>query len=402
MVIFEIIRVALQSILANLFRSMLTMLGIIIGVAAVITMVAVGSGAQRAINEQIESLGANILNISSARSFRGGISRNQMTLTVNDAQTLKDESRYIMALVPEIDGREQVKYKNKNINISIIGTTPDFAPVQGFKIKYGRMFTLSDDQAKRRVAVLGADIPGELEANPHELIGSVITIKNQPFEILGIFEEKGSVGYRNPDDDIWIPLQTAQFRVQGTDRLETISAQISEKVSLEKAIVEIERLLRREHKILPGKDNDFTITDSRIFLNTAQEATRIFTFLLAAIASVSLIVGGIGIMNIMLVSVTERTKEIGIRSALGATRTNILFQFLVESMALCLLGGIAGIGVGYFASSMLNELAGWQTYVSPSSIVVAFTFSAIVGLLFGLLPARRAAHLDPIDALRYE
>jgi putative ABC transport system permease protein len=402
MVIFEIIRVAFQSIIANLFRSMLTMLGIIIGVAAVITMVAVGSGAQRAINDQIESLGANILNISSSRSRRGGVSRNQMTLTVNDAQMLKDESKYIMALVPEIDGREQIKYKNKNINVSVVGTTADFAPVKGFKIQYGNMFSLSDDEAKRRVAVLGADIPGELETNPHELIGSMITIKNQPFQVLGIFEKKGSVGYRNPDDDIWVPLQTAQYRVQGTDRLETISAQVSENVSLEKAIVEIERILRREHKILPGKDNDFTITDSRIFLNTAQEATKIFTFLLASIASVSLIVGGIGIMNIMLVSVTERTKEIGIRIALGATRTNILFQFLVESMALCILGGIVGIGLGYGASAMLNEIAGWKTFVSPSSIIIAFAFSGIVGLVFGLLPARRAAMLDPIDALRYE
>lgn len=402
MVIFEIIRVAFQSIIANLFRSMLTMLGIIIGVAAVITMVAVGSGAQRAINDQIESLGANILNISSSRSYRGGISRNQMTLTVNDAQMLKDESKYIMALVPEIDGREQIKYKNKNINVTVVGTTADFAPVKGFEIEYGNMFTLSDDEAKRRVAVLGADIPGELETNPHELIGSMITIKNQPFEVLGIFEKKGSVGYRNPDDDIWVPLQTAQYRVQGTDRLETISAQVSESVSLEKAIVEIERILRREHKILPGKDNDFTITDSRIFLNTAQEATKIFTFLLASIASVSLIVGGIGIMNIMLVSVTERTKEIGIRIALGATRTNILFQFLVESMALCILGGLVGIGLGYGASAMLNEIAGWKTFVSTSSIIIAFAFSGIVGLVFGLLPARRAAMLDPIDALRYE
>ncbi len=402
MVIFEIIRVAFQSIIANLFRSMLTMLGIIIGVAAVITMVAVGSGAQRAINDQIESLGANILNISSSRSYRGGISRNQMTLTVNDAQMLKDESKYIMALVPEIDGREQIKYKNKNINVTVVGTTADFAPVKGFKIEYGNMFSLSDDDAKRRVAVLGADIPGELETNPHELIGSIITIKNQPFQVLGIFEKKGSVGYRNPDDDIWVPLQTAQYRVQGTDRLETISAQVSESVSLEKAIVEIERILRREHKLLPGKDNDFTITDSRIFLNTAQEATKIFTFLLASIASVSLIVGGIGIMNIMLVSVTERTKEIGIRIALGATRTNILFQFLVESMALCILGGLVGIGLGYGASAMLNEIAGWKTFVSPSSIIIAFAFSGIVGLVFGLLPARRAAMLDPIDALRYE
>ena len=402
MYLVEIIRVAFQSISANIFRSTLTMLGIIIGVAAVITMVAVGSGAQRAINEQIESLGANILNVNSSRSFRGGIHRNQMTLTVNDAEMLKRDSQYVMAVVPEIDGREQIKYKNRNQNVSVTGTTPNFASVKGFEIDTGRMFTESDNSGKRRVAVLGSDVPEELETTASELLGNTITIRNFPFEVIGILKEKGSIGYQNPDDDIWIPLQTSQFRVYGTDLLESMSVQIADNFSLEKAIVEIERILRREHKILPGKNNDFSITDSRIFLNTAQEATRIFTFLLASIASVSLIVGGIGIMNIMLVSVTERTKEIGIRIALGATRTNILLQFLVESMALCILGGVVGIGLGYFASTMLNEIAGWQSFVSPSSIIIAFFFSASVGLIFGIWPARRASLLDPIDALRYE
>jgi putative ABC transport system permease protein len=402
MYLFEIIRVAFQSIIANIFRSALTMLGIIIGVAAVITMVAVGSGAQRAINEQIEALGANILNISSSRSFRGGIARNQMTLTVNDADMLKRDSKYILAVVPEIDGREQIKYKNKNQNVSVTGTTPDFVTLKGFEVEMGRMFTESDNSSKRRVAVLGADVPEELETTAGEILGKTIGIRNFPFEVIGIMKEKGSVGFQNPDGDIWVPLQTAQYRVYGTDRLEDINVQIADNVSIEKAIVEIERILRREHKIIPGKDNDFSITDSRIFLNTAQEATRIFTFLLASIASVSLVVGGIGIMNIMLVSVTERTKEIGIRIALGATRTNILLQFLVESMALCILGGMVGIGLGYLASSLLNELAGWKTYVSISSIMLAFLFSASVGLIFGIWPARRAAMLDPIEALRYE
>jgi putative ABC transport system permease protein len=402
MYLVEIIRVAFQSIIANFFRSMLTMLGIIIGVAAVITMVAVGSGAQRAINDQIEALGAKILNVSSSRSFRGGISRNQMTLTVNDAEMLKRDSKYILAVVPEIDGREQIKYKNRNQNVTVTGTTPDFITVKGFEVDRGRMFTASDNAAKRRVAVLGADVPEELETTADEILGSTISIRNFPFEVIGVMKEKGTVGYRNPDGGIWIPLQTSQYRVYGTDLLEDIDIQIVDNVSTEKAIVEIERILRREHKILPGKDNDFNITDSRIFLNTAQEATKIFTFLLASIASVSLIVGGIGIMNIMLVSVTERTKEIGIRIALGATRTNILLQFLVESVALCVLGGIVGVGLGYFASSMLNELAGWQTYVSGLSIMVAFFFSASVGLIFGIWPARRAAILDPIEALRYE
>lgn len=403
MYIIEILRVAFQSILANIFRAALTMLGIIIGVAAVITMVAVGTGAQQAINEQIESLGSNILNVDSARSFRGGISRNQITLTVNDAEMLLQDSDYVTAVVPEISRRLQIKYGNKNENSSVTGTTSDYDDVLGFEIEYGRMFNESDDASKRRVVVLGADIPSDLDVEkPETLIGKTLLIRNLPFEIIGIFKEKGSVGYRNPDDDIWIPLETSQYRVFGTDLLESMSVQIRDGVNIEKAIVDLERILRREHRIMPGRDNDFTITDSRIFLNTAQEATRIFTFLLASIASVSLLVGGIGIMNIMLVSVTERTREIGIRMALGATRLNILLQFLIESMALCILGGIAGVGVGYLASSMLSEIAGWKTLISPSSIVLAFAFSAGVGLIFGIWPARRAAVLDPIEALRYE
>ncbi len=403
MFILEILRVAFQSIAANIFRATLTMLGIIIGVAAVITMVSLGTGAQQAINEQIESLGSNILNVDSSRSVRGGISRNQITLTVNDAQMLMQDSPYVTAVVPEISRRVQIKYGNKNENSSVTGTTPDYDDVLGFEIEYGRMFNESDNAAKRRVVVLGADIPPDLDVDQSEsLIGKTLFIRNLPFEIIGIFKQKGSIGFRNPDDDIWIPLATSQYRVFGTDRLESMSVQIIDNVNLEKAIVDIERILRREHRIMPGRDNDFTITDTRLFLNTAQEATRIFTFLLASIASVSLLVGGIGIMNIMLVSVTERTREIGIRMALGATRLNILLQFLVESITLCILGGIAGIALGYFASSMLSEIAGWTTLVSVSSILLAFIFSAAVGLIFGIWPARRAAILDPIEALRYE
>lgn len=400
--LIEIIRLAFQSILANLFRAMLTMLGIVIGVASVITMVAMGTGAQQAINDRIESLGTNILTVSSSRSFRGGVSRNQMTLTVNDTTRLAEDSRYISAVIPEISGREQVKYGNTNQNLSVVGTTPDFAEVKGFEIESGRVFNAADNNAKRRIAVLGGEVAEELGVDPLELIGNTISIRNFPFEVIGILKKKGSVGYNNPDDDIWIPLLTSQYRVYGTDRVEAISVQVIDSVSIEKAIVEIERILRREHRILPGKDNDFSITDSKMFLNTAQEATRIFTLLLAGIAGVSLLVGGIGIMNIMLVSVTERTREIGIRIALGATRSNILMQFLVESVTLCLTGGIVGILTGIAVSTLLNELAGWQTFVSIPSILVASLFSAAVGLLFGIWPARRAAYLDPVEALRYE
>jgi putative ABC transport system permease protein len=398
----EILRVAIQSIFANFFRAMLTMLGIIIGVTAVITMVAMGSGAQKAINEQIESLGTNILTVSSSRSYRGGVSRNQMTLTVKDTTMLMQDSVYISAVIPEISGREQIKYRNNNQNLSVIGTTPDFAMVKGFEIESGRMFNMADNAAKRRVAVLGGSVVEELGIENDDLLGKTISIRNFPFEVIGTLKKKGAIGYSNPDDDIWIPLLTAQYRVYGTDLVESISVQVVDTVSIEKAMVEIERILRREHRILPGKDNDFSITDSKMFLNTAQEATRIFTLLLAGIAGVSLLVGGIGIMNIMLVSVTERTREIGIRIALGATRSNIMMQFLVESMTLCLVGGILGIGTGIAVSMLLNHLAGWQTYITISSVLLAFLFSAGVGLVFGILPARKAAYMDPVDALRYE
>jgi len=402
MPLFEIIRVAFQSILANLFRAGLTMLGIIIGVSAVITMVAMGTGAQKAINDQIQALGSNILNVSSSRSFRGGVSRNQMTLTVNDTLMLMQDSDYISAVVPEISGREQIKFGNSNQNTSVIGTTPNFAEVKDFDIEYGRLFDQADNAAKRRVAVLGGEVPEELGIKPVDLLDKTIAIRNLPFVVIGILKKKGSVGYNNPDDDIRIPLLTAQYRVYGTDLVESVSVKVQDSVKLEQAMVEIERTLRTEHKILPGKDNDFSIIDTKMFLNTAQEATKIFTLLLAGIAGVSLLVGGIGIMNIMLVSVTERTREIGIRIALGATRSNILMQFLVESMTLCLVGGLLGIALGIGASMLLNQLAGWQTYVSASSILIAFLFSAGVGLLFGIWPARRAAYLNPVEALRHE
>ncbi len=284
----------------------------------------------------------------------------------------------------------------------MIGTTPDYAEVMGFEIDAGRMYSRADNASKRRVVVLGADIPGNFSVDAHELIGRTMLIRNFPFEVVGVFREKGAVGFRNPDSNIWIPLLTAQYRVFGTDRLQLISVQVSDNVNLEKAMVDIERILRREHRILPGKDNDFSVTDSKMFLNTAQEATRVFSFLLAGIAGVSLLVGGIGIMNIMLVSVTERTREIGIRIALGATRTNILLQFLVESIVLCIAGGLIGIATGYLASGILSDLSGWNVYISPASILLAFLFSAAVGVIFGIWPARRAALLDPVDALRYE
>jgi len=402
MLIGETFLIALQSIRANLFRASLTMLGIIIGVAAVITMVALGTGAQSAIDKQMEALGGNILSISSSSRFSRGVARDQDTLTTDDADALARESIYLDGVVPEIDNRQQVKYGNRNLNLTILGTTPNYPNVHLFNIEAGRMFNLSDDSARRRVAVLGSEIPGMLDTDAASLIGRRIQIRSISFDVVGVLESKGSSGWRNPDDDIWVPLSTAQFRVAGNDRVETISARVREGVSIEQTMVDIERILRREHGILPGADNDFTIMNRKQFLDSRQEATEVFTYLLAGIAGVSLIVGGIGIMNIMLVTVTERTREIGIRKAMGATNGNILLQFLVEAMTLCLLGGGLGLAVGAAASYFAAEFAGWQTQINSTSVVTAFTFSAFVGLVFGIWPAKRAAGLDPIDALRYE
>ena len=402
MPLVEIILVALYSIQGNLFRAMLTMLGIIIGVGAVITMIALGSGAQRAIDERIAALGSDVLSVYSGQSTRRGVAREQANLTVDDSEALAKRGRFVTAVVPEISRRQQLKWGNRNTSSNVVGTTPNYASVNGYEVEYGRMFTSSDNSARRRVVVLGAEVPELLNADPKSLLGRTLLIRSLPFKVIGIFKDKGSIGFGNPDNDVWIPLATAQHRVIGTDRLQSINVEVAPDASLEQAMVDMERILRHEHKIMPGRDNNFVIFDRKQYLNTRQQATEVFTFLLAGIAGISLIVGGIGIMNIMLVTVTERTREIGVRKAMGATRINILLQFLVESMTLCVLGGIVGILLGVGASLLLAEFAGWQTYVTWQAIMLAFLFSAGTGLIFGIMPAQRAAKLDPIEALRYE
>ena len=402
MLLGEVLRVALQSIRANLFRASLTMLGIIIGVAAVITMLAAGSGAQQRIEEQLDALGANLLNITADRPFfLRGVARAQLTLEVEDVTALQEKSRYLDTVVPTLEGRNQVKYGNKNINVRVLGTTQEYPNIFNYRVATGRMFTAEEDDNRQRVAVLGSGIPGQLEIDPTELLTQGISIRGIPFTVIGILEEVGS-GRGSPDQRILLPLRTAELRVLGSQDLEDISVRVRSGIPMETAMVDIERVLRSEHKILPGQPNDFAIYDRRQFLETREEAQQTFTILLASIAGVSLLVGGIGIMNIMLVSVTERTREIGVRMALGATRLNILMQFLIESMLMCLLGGLLGIGAGIGMAELLSRTAGWAMRISPESVMLSFTFSIGVGLLFGILPARRAAKLDPIEALRYE
>jgi putative ABC transport system permease protein len=398
----EVLRVAFTSIRGNLFRASLTMLGVIIGVAAVITMLALGTGAQRAVEQQLEQLGANVITVTTGMRFAQGIAREQQVLTADDAEAVRNDARHVTAVSPEQSSRQQVKLGNRNLNLSVIGTTQDHAVVNGFELEAGRMLTAVDDSSRRRVAVLGGEVPEQLQVGASELLGRTVLVKSLPFEIVGVYRKKGSVGPGNPDDDVYVPISTSRYRVTGNDRLQSMSVQVEPGVELARAMVEIERVIRREHGLAPGADNDFAVIDRKQFLATQQQTTQILGFLLAGIAGVSLVVGGIGIMNIMLVTVTERTREIGIRKALGATRIDILTQFLAESIVLCVLGGLLGMLLGTGAARALAKFAGWQTYVTLDSLLLAFAFSAGVGLVFGLWPARRAASLDPIAALRYE
>ena len=403
MLVGETVAVAFQSIRANKLRSALTMLGIIIGVGAVITMVALGSGAQKAVEDRIASLGANTFTVMPGQAFRGGVAQQtRVNLTTDDYLAVRRDARLIKDVVPELEQRQQVKYGNQNLNNSVLGTTANFVTVKNYTVPIGRSFTAGEDDARQRYAVLGADVPDQLGVNGAAMIGQTLMIRGIPFEIIGILSRKGAQGFNNPDEQIVIPLQTAQYRVFGTDRIRSMQIQVADGVPVQQGMVDLERVLRREHKIRPGGENDFTIRNQRDILTTQQEATQVFTTLLASIAAVSLVVGGIGIMNIMLVSVTERTREIGVRKALGATRRDIMLQFLVEALALCLVGGLLGIALGTGAAVALSRWMQWNTLVSPAAVLVAFGFSALVGLFFGIWPARRAAGLDPIAALRYE
>ncbi|MGD8867215.1 MAG: ABC transporter permease [Gemmatimonadales bacterium] len=399
----EVIKVALSAIRANKLRSFLTMLGIVIGVGAVITMVALGTGAQKAVQDQIQSLGTNLLSIYSGQDWHRGVaSAERVSLTTDDAIALS-RARTLAAVVPELRRDFQVEYGNRNINVTIMGTVPEFVPVNNYAVASGRLFTAGDGISRKRVAVLGYAIPEMLGANGAAMIGQQILIRGIPFEIVGVLREKGtSSGWRNPDEQILIPLQTAQYRIFGSDRVNSITVQVAHPDSMAIAMIEIEGIMRSEHGIAPGRDNNFQIRDRAEFLETFQETTQTFTFLLGAIAAVSLLVGGIGIMNIMLVSVSERTREIGVRKALGATKRNILMQFLIEALVLCLMGGLVGILAGSGGAVALSRLANWNTYVSPQAVLIAVVFSAAVGVFFGIWPARRASQLDPIVSLRYE
>ncbi len=407
MPILETFAVALEALRANKLRSFLTMLGIVIGVSAVIAMLALGRGAQQSVKERIAQLGTTMLTVVPGLQRGPGAvasASDRARLTLDDAQALEDKSKILAAVEPEMVRAMQVVYGSHNTNTNIVGTTPNYLMVRRYAMEFGRMFVASENAAGRMVAVLGPQVVDDLgAASGAVMLGENVRINGATFLVVGVLASKGQTGgNNNPDDQVLIPLQTAQSRLIGRDRLRSINVLAPTEDQIPATMAEVSRILRRSHRLRPGQSDFFTIRNQADFLVTLGETTQVFTWLLAGIAAVSLLVGGIGIMNIMLVSVTERTREIGIRKALGATPLVILAQFLIEAVVLCLLGGTAGVGLGTAASGILHRTMDWNTSVGAPAILMAFAFAAAVGIVFGVWPARRAASLDPIEALRYE
>jgi putative ABC transport system permease protein len=403
-------RIALRALRVNRLRSALTMLGIIIGVGAVIAMVAVGSGATARIQEQIQAIGSNLIMVSPGSITSNGIrlgSGAGVTLSEDDAKAIAAECPAVAAVAPVVRGNAQVMNGNNNWATTIQGTTPDYLTTRDQTVDQGNAFTPDDVNSGAKVALLGKTVAQNLfgETNP---VGQTIRIKNVPFAVDGVLSAKGqSMTGQDQDDLILIPISTAKRQILGTNQANSksvgsIMVQAVNSSAMDEAQNEIQSLLHQRHRIQPAQDDDFTVRNLSEVFAAQESSARVMSILLGAIASVSLIVGGIGIMNIMLVSVTERTREIGLRLAIGAKTHDILSQFLVEAVTLSILGGVVGILSGIGASLLISYFAGWSTLVSPTAIVLAFVFSGLVGVFFGYYPARKAALLDPIDALRYE
>ena len=404
------IRIALRALKVNRMRSALTMLGIIIGVAAVIAMVGVGAGATARIEQQIQSIGSNLIIVLPGSISSNGVrlgSGALATLTQDDAKAIAAECPSVSAVAPTVRGGVQVVYGNNNWATNAQGVTPDYMTIRDYTMLSGQFFTTQDVDAAAKTAVLGETVAQNLfgDSDP---TGQVVIIKNVPFTVTGVLTPKGqSPSGQDQDDVILLPISTATQKVFGANKANakavgSLMVQAISPQAMDQALQEMEALLRERHRILPGLEDDFTIRNLTEVFAAQETSAQVMSILLGAIASVSLIVGGIGIMNIMLVSVTERTREIGLRLAVGAKTRDILSQFLVEAVTLSLLGGIIGIVVGLTASVLISHFAQWLTQVSALSILLAFAFSAVVGVFFGYYPARKAAFLDPIEALRYE
>jgi len=408
MALVEAILIALGALRVNLMRSVLTMLGIIIGIASVIVMVAVGAGAEKVIADQISSIGTNLLVVLPGSVKTGGVQSGPgavPTLTIDDGRAIKRECPSVLAASPNIRGHGQIVFANQNWSTELTGIDPDFLVVRDWAVVRGRPFTDSDVDSASKNCIIGQTIVSELFGSVDPL-GKVVRIFKVPFRVVGVLQKKGqSPQGTDQDDTVLIPLTTAARKVFGSpfpNAVGGIVVKVRSKELISRAEDEITALLRQRHHIGPDKEDDFTVKNLSELLSVAATSSRTMSLLLGAIASISLAVGGIGIMNIMLVSVTERTREIGIRMAVGASEGNILLQFLTEAVLLTLCGGIVGIGLGIVAATVISRFFGWATFVSPQAVLIATLFSAMVGIFFGYYPARKAASLNPIDALRYE
>ena len=408
MSLFTILRVALKALTRNKMRTGLTMLGMIIGVAAVITLIALGNGAQNQIEEQIASAGTNMIMVRAGNFLRDGVHMgmgSSTTLTEKDVDAIREQVPSALYIAAGVNTREQVVASNQNWSTRIQGTDVDYPLIRFWPMKYGEFFTTTHVDSVAKVAVLGVIVSDRLFGENVDPGGESIRIRNQSFKVIGVMTPKGSGSFGEDQDDIIIaPYTTVMKKLRGrrTVSIQDITISARSAGELDRTVEEISQVLRVQHKLIPGDDDDFMVRTQEDITNMRTQATETMTGLLAGIAGVSLIVGGIGIMNIMLVSVTERTREIGIRMAVGAKSRDVLLQFLVEAVVLSLFGGLIGVSLGFAVSQGLTQLMAWPAVIPLDAVVLAFGVAATIGIVFGVYPAHKAAQLDPIEALRFE
>ena len=402
MLTLDLFKMALRSLIANTMRTFLTALGMIIGVASVISMISIGEGARQQTLSTIEKFGTNIITIKPGRKKNRHVSSDMVkTLKLSDAKAIEKNIPLITGVAAQVYRSAQLKHGNKNTNTTVRGTGDKYLQLSNFTIERGRYFNQEEVRSVRKVAVIGSTVLKNLFGDV-SAIGKEIKVDGNNYLVIGSTEQKGALSWFDPDDQIFIPVTTAQKRLFGIHHIQSIDVQAKKMEDLEVIKKDIDSLLRIRHGIHTDEDSDFHVQNSSQWLNSWGDAAKTFTYLLGGIAAISLLVGGIGIMNIMLVSITERTKEIGIRIAIGAKKSEIMEQFLIESVLISFIGGGLGILLGIIISQTVSKIGGWDTIVSTQSIMLAFGFSVGVGIFFGFYPARKAANLNPIDALRYE